>query len=395
MLDIVVWIKLRGMSSKLNSSIVSAALGEEWRIAVSRLPQEMRDLLEKPLFSVVPGLRGRWGQWRGGSIRCIELKEELLLEHPWYAVVDVLRHEAAHQIVDTLYPGLDEGVHGAHFRDICLLIGARPQASGDYPTLDQAVFSEEVDSDGSSAEGAVTPQSRLLLKIRKLLSLSESANEHEAHAALLKARELEAHFVEMYGEASASTPDRDEFYTIGIGPLQRRLTVRDSILGSILQEFYHVRVVWNCVPDIESRAPGKYLRQLSISGSRRNIQIASYVHDCLSAYIVRAIHDLPSMLLGKVLTQSRARQDFEIGVLTGVRNALREQNQRPQMRALVKVDEKGLDEFCRWTYPHMRTSKRACSTHSHEARAAGEVAGRRFKLKRGVERGKQGLLGEE
>ena len=371
------------MPTKIQSSILASALQEEWRIAVSRLSAESRALLQKPLFSVVPDLGGKWGQWRGGKIQCIELVESLILRHPWFAVVDVVRHETAHQAIETLFPGIDEPSHGPRFLEMCKLLGARPQASGSYPLLDEIVYSDQSESD--QQEGAVTAQSRLLLKIRKLLSLSESANENEAKSALLKARELEARYVTEFGESASRASAETEFYTIGLGPLFKRISVRESVLGSILQEFYHVRVIWENVPDVEAKQPGAFRRQLSLSGSRKDLRIATYVYDCLNAYISHAKYELPSILLAKVLTSAKVRQDFEIGVLTGFQSALREQSQRPEMRALVLSDHTHLDEYCRWAFPHLRRTTHNTQLHSQEARAAGEVAGRKFQMHPGLD----------
>lgn len=375
------------MPRSIHPSIISAALAEEWRIAVNRLPKRDRELLQMPLFSVLPELPGCWGQWRGGKVQCIEIKEELLQRHPWYAVVDVLRHEIAHQATETLFPNTDEPPHGPHFIALCSMLGARPQASGDYPTLDEVIYLDTGDT--QPQEGAVTPQARLLLKIRKLLSLSESANENEARAALLKARELEAKFVQEYGESSQAANVESDFYTINIGPLLKRITLKHSMLGTILQEFYRVRVIWASIPDMESQKPGAYRRQLCLNGSRKDLRIATYVYDCLTAYISKALYDLPGILLGKALTHTKVRQDFEIGVLSGFQSALREQNQRPEMRALVLSDQTRLEEYYHWAFPHLRPNRHTYTMHSQEARSAGEVAGRKFHLKHGLEKQNQ------
>ncbi|MGN0867332.1 MAG: DUF2786 domain-containing protein [Oligosphaeraceae bacterium] len=367
------------MFSSYSPSVVSSALRAEWQLAINRLPAAWRERFSPPVILLVPELSGKWGQWHGGRAPRIELKESLLTRHPWFALVDVLRHETAHQVVETLFPGEDEPPHGPKFREICLLLGARPQASGTYPLLDHVLFQEEKE------EGAVTPQARLLVKIRKLLSLSSSANEHEARAALLKARELEARFLEEYGETEEDAPGEEGFFTVGVGPLIRQISYRECVLASLLQEFYRVRVIWNFVPDLEAAAPGKYLKQLFLSGTRRDIQVAAYVHDCLTSYMRRALYQLSPTMLGRALGSVRIQKDFEIGVLTGFRNALREQNQRPEMRALVQWDHTRLDEHFRWAFPRLRSSQHTRTIHSPAHRTAGEEAGRRFRLKKGLE----------
>ncbi len=361
-------------------SVVSSALRAEWWLTINRLPPSLRMRFSPPLILLVPELSGKWGQWYGGQAPRIELRESLLTQHPWFALVDVLRHETAHQVVETLFPGLDEPPHGPKFREMCLLLGARPQASGTYPLLDHLLFQEEKE------EGAVTPQARLLVKIRKLLSLSSSTNEHEAQAALLKARELEARFLEEYGEsAEEDSPGEEGYFTVGVGPLLRQVSYRECLLASLLQEFYRVRVLWDFVPDLESGLPVKYLKQLSLSGTRRDIQVAAYVYDCLTSYMRGALYQLPPAMLGRALGSRRIQKDFEIGVITGFRNALREQNQRPELRALVQWDHTRLDQHFRWAFPRIRTSQHTRTIHSPAHRSAGEEAGRCFHLKKGLE----------
>ncbi len=372
------------MSSPFFTSVLAKALEREWDSAALRLPSSLRSLMRRPIFSVTQELPGRWGQWRGGRVQCIELNEHLILEHPWYAVVDVVRHEMAHQLVETLYPGLDEAPHGPHFLSACKALGARPQASGDYPTLDQVVYREEEDSSEES-EGALTPQSRLLVKIRKLLSLSKSPNEEEARSALLKARELEARYQEEYGEIQEERAEGSDYYTVLLGCPLYRMEIRESTLAGILQEFYHVRAIWENVPDLEALRPGTLRHQLSICGTRKDLRIATYVYDCLHTYMKQALYQLPPLMLGQALSHTRVRRDFELGVLDGFRQALREQNQRPEMRALVQWDHTHLEEYCRWVYPRLRSHHHTATMLSKEHRAAGEAAGRRFHLKEGLE----------
>ena len=300
--------------------------------------------------------------------------------HPWYVVVDVLRHETAHQVCETCFHDVVEPPHGPRFQQVCQWIGARPQASGEYPTLDQVVFAED-----AAAEGADTAAARLVVKVRKLLSLSQSANQAEAEAALLKARELQAKYAQELADAEAHEEAVAEtMYTIGVGPVLKRLSVDGCLIGNILQEFFHVIVVWDYQPDLER--PGQNLKQLMLSGTRKDLKIASYVYDCLTSYMEHAVYELPTNVLGRVLTSKRSLLSFKIGVLTGFQNAMREQNQRPEMRALVQSDRSRLEEYRKWVYPHLRNTGSRLSATDPTARAAGEAAGRKFTLRHGLDK---------
>ena len=370
------------MGSIAYQAIVSMALAQEWRQAVARLAPELAAQLRQPVFALTPGL-GCWGQWRGGTMQCIELRASLVTHHPWYAVADVLRHETAHQICETCFKDLVEPPHGPRFRQVCQWIGARPQASGGYPALDQTVFAG--DGDSASAEGAETAAARLVVKVRKLLSLSTSANQAEAEAALLKARELQAKYAEELASAEEQEcASAEAMYTVGVGPAVRRVSPDGCLVGNILQEFFHVFVVWDHQPDLER--PGQHLKQLMLSGTRKDLKIASYVFDCLTSYMEHAVYELPTNVLGRVLTSKRSLLSFKIGVLTGFQNAMREQNQRPEMRALVHSDRSRLEEYRKWIYPRLRTTSSRVSSTDAAARAAGEAAGRKFTLRHGLDK---------
>ena len=379
--DELFWKTASRMSTVDFQGVLSAALAAEWKRSVARLKPELSALLRQPVFALNPGL-GCWGQWRGGRMQCIELRASLFTHHPWYAVVDVLRHEIAHQVCETCFNDVVGPPHGSRFQQVCQWIGARPQASGDYPPLDQVVFAD--DEEAAAAEGADTAAARMVVKVRKLLSLSQSANQAEAEAALLKARELQAKYAEELATAEAQeAAQAEKMYTIGVGPALRRLSMDGCIIGNILQEFFHVMAVWDYQPDLER--PGQNLKQLMLSGSRKDLQIASYVYDCLTSYMEHAVYELPANVLGRVLTSRRSLLSFKIGVLTGFQNAMREQNQRPEMRALVQSDRSRLEEYQRWIYPHLRSTGSRLSATDAKARAAGEAAGRKFTLRHGLD----------
>ena len=99
-----------------------------------------------------------------------------------------------------------------------------------------------------------------------------------------------------------------------------------------------------------------------------------------------AVYELPTNVLGRVLTSKRSLLSFKIGVLTGFQNAMREQNQRPEMRALVQSDRSRLEEYRKLVYPHLRNTGSRLSATDPTARAAGEAAGRKFTLRHGLDK---------
>ncbi len=368
------------VKNMLKPKIILDALTSEWYLAYWSLPQEYQQRMSRPQFAVVKDLKC-WGQWIGGAAKRIELQETLLTRHPWYAVVDVLRHEMAHQFVECVHGKNRETPHGPLFQQACKLLRARPDASGNFPPLDRVVFSDNED-EAAMQEGAVTPQARLLVKIRKLLSLTDSPNQAEAEAALLKAREIAARYDLDLQQATGAAPEK-QFYTIALGDQHARIPVHESILANILNDYFNVRAIWQDVHRLGTPMIKLY-RQLYISGTKKDLQIASYVYDALKSYIHKATYDLPARLLGRVLTSKRSQQDFATGVLVGFKSVLQEQNRRPEMQALVQSSHEAIAGYVEWLYPKLERSRTRSTTKDPETLAAGEAAGKQFRLNPGL-----------
>ncbi len=371
-------------------TILANALRTEWDFALERLPQEMRGRLRAPLFEIRDEMRP-WGMWQGGLKRVISLKRDLIARHPWYAVRDVLRHEMAHQLKAELHPEIQEADHGPCFRRMCHLLGARPEASGDFPLIDQLVYADgDLSDDAAEAEGARSGEARLMVRLRKLLSLSGSTNPHEAESALLKARELAAKYALDLEEArkdGVPTPEDERHYTVSIGECHPRLSLEEAALANLLQDFFGVMAVREYAPDLETGRPSHIL---TLSGTRRSLQLATYVHDCIQTAFRRAQYDLPPLMLARTIASKRALKDFRLGLLEGFRAKLREQNQRPEMRALVLADKTRLKEYLAWQYPHLRTHSAGRSQIDGELRAAGNRAGRRLDIRPALQKANSG-----
>ena len=89
----------------------------------------------------------------------------------WGVVIEVLKHEMAHQYVHEIL-GEDESPHGPAFRAACERLGIDARARG----LPDA----QLDPAGQ----------RVLERVHKLLALAESDNRHEAEAAAAAAQRL-------------------------------------------------------------------------------------------------------------------------------------------------------------------------------------------------------------
>ncbi|MEY2936640.1 MAG: hypothetical protein RL033_7389, partial [Pseudomonadota bacterium] len=147
-----------------SSSPQPNALSTELEVlALRAIRVEHRDLngllfggrLSCPSFALSDA-KSRLGQWLPSS-RTIELSRQLLVDLSWGALVEVLKHEMAHQYVDEVLGVEGEGAHGPTFRRVCVERGIDPRAVGVPRT----------GPDGNQ---------HLLERVAKLLALAESPN---------------------------------------------------------------------------------------------------------------------------------------------------------------------------------------------------------------------------
>src|SRR5215469_10194438 len=115
-----------------------------------------------------------WAQWKP-TTRVILFSRKLIENHNWFQVVSILRHEMAHQLVDESYiPGsMEYKSHGGQFQTACEILGVPEEYRGATACLQ----SSNLDWRSEKREDITE---KLLEKVRKLLSLATSSNEHEA-----------------------------------------------------------------------------------------------------------------------------------------------------------------------------------------------------------------------
>jgi len=356
----------------------TAELGVELeRLALRALSQTWSNLnatffghrLRPPSFALSDSTQ-RLGRWVSAE-RTIELSRGLLLSHGWGVVVEVLKHETAHQFVDEVLQCRDEVAHGVSFRRVCAERGFDARAAG-------------TPRDGSAPEDATA---RVLERVAKLLALAGSPNQHEAQAAMNAAQRL---MLKHNLDVVRSGAQRG-FEFKHLGEPTGRVGEPARLLASILGEFFFVEVIW--VPvwrPLEGR-PGTVLE---VCGTRENVALAAYVHDFLLHTSERLWREHKC---SAGLTGDTDRRAFLAGVMAGFRDKLQRERRHKQTEGLVWVGDPQLDGFFRGRHPHTRTRRHAGSAHN-PAHADGRAAGRDIVLRRGIDAapsGERRLLGSK
>jgi hypothetical protein len=329
--------ELSGTWSELNQSFLRGAL----RRPVLRLTESTALL----------------GRWDGGR-RSVEISLPLLLRAPWSAVVEVLKHEMAHQYADEVLGATDETAHGPAFRGVCQRFGISAEATGPAET---------------PSEEAHPGRARVLKRVADLLALARSPNRHEAEAAAAAAQRL----MLKYNIEQASERSSRRYDFVQLGAPSGRVAESEHILASILAEHFFVEAIW--VPAFRPR-DGKHGTVLEVCGTPENLQIASYVHAFLRGTGERLWREHRRAM---AVRSNRDRRTFVAGVMEGFRERLKEDKLRCREQGLVWVGDADLRRYHRVRHPYIR-SVRLQGHSRNEARAHGRAAGRRIVLQRAL-----------
>lgn len=309
--------------------------------------------LRAPALELVAS-RAHLGRWMHAT-RTIEMSRPLVVEQPWGVVVEVLKHEMAHQYVHEILGELAESAHGPAFREACKRLGIDARAAG------------------MPAAAAPDGEQRVVERIAKLLALAESPNQHEAEAAMGAAQKLMLKYnLDVRADAAA----RGYGYR-HLGVPTGRVTESERILAMLVGRHFFVEVIW--VPVYRALA-GKRGSVLEICGTSANLAIAEYVHAFMTETAERLWRDHKK---AHGITLDRDRRTYLAGVMTGFAEKLGRQAASHKAHGLVWVKDGDLEGFFRRRHPHVRHVRHA-GTRRTEAYAHGREAGRRIVLHRGV-----------
>jgi len=342
---------------RLTSELERLALRAARRVYEDLNRSLFRGALRTPAFELADAA-GRLGRW-AGTPRSLELSRSLLVEHGWGVLVEVLKHEMAHQYADEVLGVRDEGPHGPTFRRVCVERGIDPRAAG--------------------APRASDAEEHVLERVAKLLALAESQNEHEAQAAMSAAQRLMLkHNIETLTRETRSNYDFRH-----LGTPSGRIGESQRLLAAILADHFFVEVIW--VP-VWRPLDGKRGSVLEVCGSSENLELAAYVHAFVNHTGERLFREYRA---ADGRRSARERERFLAGLMAGFREKLEAERKRSRAEGLVWRGDGALHDFFRARHPHIRMTRHATHTGT-EAYARGREAGKRLVVHRGVKAGAAG-----
>jgi Protein of unknown function (DUF2786)/SprT-like family len=279
----------------------------------------------------------------------------------WGVVLEVLKHEMAHQYVHEVLRE-DEPPHGPAFRAVCERLGIDARASG-VPEL-------SLDAEGK----------RVLERVHKLLALAESDNRHEAEAAAAAAQRLMLKHNVALDDAGTVTK---QYGFREIGRVTGRVTEWERRLGNLLRDHFFVDVIWVPAYRIHEQKRGSVME---VIGSPENLDLAAYVYD----FMVRTGERLWRAHQSEQGIRGNAdRRAYLAGVMSGFAQKLRMQEKANIAQGLVWQPAAARNAYTRQRHPYLRT----ISHRGHRQRdvfAHGQKAGREVVLHKGVSHGSSG-----
>lgn len=277
--------------------------------------------LRPPIFRISASRR-RLGQWEPAS-RTLSISEDHIWLDPWADVVETLRHEIAHQVAHELLGGARQPDHGPAWKHACRLLGIQPRVRGREP---------------GSSDGRAD---RILERIRKLLALAGSSNEHEAQAAMAKANTL---LLQYNLELPDGGVPPGYSYRL-VGGSTAAISLPWKLISNILEEFFFVECLWITVYNARKI---REERQLEICGTPANLDFAEFVHGVLLEECERLWRREKARRRRVART---ARREYVTGLLTGFSDKLRAERSHNKERGLIWVGDPALHDYFRDRHP--------------------------------------------
>ncbi len=347
----------------------------------------------QPAVMVVGAFTTPLARWDGHT-RTIALSFDLLAGFPWAVVLEVLKHEMAHQLVEEVFRQSCD--HGSYFRQAGALLGLQAWAM-------RACLDLQVLTNWRSSTALNTEQQRLLSRAQKLLALAQSANQWEAELAMQKAHRLYAdcHL------ASLEALDRPAFISTVIEQGQKRIHTYQSLIASLLVKFFHVQVIHLTCYNAQAETSFKALELL---GLPHQLEMAEYVYYFLDGRAKSLWREYQK----EVRVQKGLRpSSFYQGVIAGFSEKLEEQRQAEQascspagsdsapgaglslreQQLILKQEEERLLEFMNYRHPRLRNVQVGAGRGSSSLFSDGLKKGRQLVLHPPLKQGSSGVTG--
>ncbi len=345
--------------------------------------------LAVPAFRLIESRR-TLGLWNPET-RTVSISSILIHEYSWDTVINVLKHEMAHQYVHEFLKRGMEQPHGPAFLDSCEKLGVLypfNTASGDTPKI----FLD------TKQHGSDTEYNNKLNKVRKMLSLAGSANKYEAAAAMSKANS----FICKYNLERLDKVEPAQYSYEIKNTGKKRLNIIKRRVASLLMDYFYVDVVYS---ELFNAEKAELHKTIELLGSIENVSFASHVYD----FLMQRIEFLWKNYRKVSRAPGKLRKTYILGLLQGFREKLEkdEKKQSVSVRlsaeignyrtisSLVIAKDPGLPGFIAKRFPRLRKVQYgAPGIYCSNTYSAGKAEGGKIIIHKAVrqEHGNRGRL---
>ncbi|MCK5837030.1 MAG: DUF2786 domain-containing protein [Desulfobacula sp.] len=340
--------------------------------------------LATPTINIFSG-ESRLGWWNGKT-KTISISSHLIKTEVWDIVLEVLKHEMAHQYVSTFYNNAD--IHGKYFKLACKKLGVHKAFVAGGKDYNQRLqeFKGELPADAQ----------KMLLKVEKLMALGQSNNQAEAQAASRKANYL----LTKYNLQKINTDNDDpDVKYLTICHKKKRIESIQKALLSVLRDYYFV----NCLTSRTYHAQDDTVyKSIVLIGREEALLVAEYVYHFL-------------LDTGKVLWQNFQKKQnakrnekvsFDMGFTAGIKDnhELMINDSKIKINKDISLPVKVTQALMAQTheenrkeesrlFPRVKTAKYGRHQASSGAFKEGFINGKKTHINKGVTRRKTGISG--
>ena len=266
-------------------------------------------------------------------------------------IKNILRHELAHYLA-ALHYGYDIPAHGWEFKQIC-----KKYEWGKEVYAAQG----DIKSENNDIEGDI-PSEKIITKVKKLMSLSQSDNQHESELATAKANQLLLqHNLERVSHLDF-TKEQNTYVKNILG--NKQINAKMNAIFEILSTFY-IRPIYN---------KGAGVVYIQVIGQKENVELAEYV----GIYLDRELEHLWQINRKKWrLSGNREKKWFMLGVAKGYKEKI-QQHTEPIIKENSKdiaLLEEDLNKCVHLVHPYLGSVRFSHSNPSIRSGLIGKEAG--------------------
>lgn len=218
---------------------------------------------------------------------------------------------------------------------------------------------------------------KMIDRVKKLLSLANSDNEHEAKLAAERASKLLTEYNLTMQEVVVN---RDYESTTVVE--KNRMAQEDKWLMPLLRDFFFVNpIIHSSYRGRDDRGRRKYAHSIVFIGEDVNVEVASYVYE----FLLKEYRILWKVYSKRTGAKRGSKDSYYHGLTWGLKAQLQRSQKAVQNETgLVLVKDPGLEKYMNEQHPDLRSQTRKANVGDFVAASHGAEDGKNIQIRKGV-----------